>query len=96
VPDPIKEYERTLYKDMKEFKKLVIKPEMLIKAKQGSGRVLRTEKDTGCIAFLDIRAGINGAYRNPLLCALPECPVTDDIHEVVRFFKAVKALDYFL
>jgi ATP-dependent DNA helicase DinG len=96
VPDPIKEYERTLYKDMKEFKKLVIKPEMLIKAKQGSGRVLRTEKDTGCIAVLDIRAATNGPYRRDLLNALHDCFVTDDINDVENFFNAVKSPEYFL
>jgi ATP-dependent DNA helicase DinG len=96
VPDPISEYERTLYDDLDDFKEAVIKPEMLIKSKQGAGRVIRTEKDTGCIAVLDVRAGKNGAYRDPLLGTLPDCYVTDDINDVEEFFKVIKTPEYFM
>ena len=95
VPDTISEYEQTLYKDMREYKELVIKPEMLIKNKQGSGRLLRTETDTGVIALFDCRVNEDGAYRECVLAALPECRVTNDIYDVEDFFTTNKSPDYF-
>jgi ATP-dependent DNA helicase DinG len=66
VPDPIGEYEQTLYKDMFEYKSKVVVPEMLVKLKQGFGRLIRTETDTGVIAILDSRAAL-GLPRNEVL-----------------------------
>ena len=95
VPDPIGEYEQTLYSDLSEYKDRVVVPEMLIKLKQGFGRLIRTETDTGVVAILDSRAGIGGAYRDRVLDALPDCRVTSDIAEIEGFIKAKKAPDYF-
>ena len=95
VPDPIGEYERTLYGSMHEYKNRVIVPEMLIKLKQGFGRLIRMETDTGVVAILDSRVNSNGAYRGNVLDALPECYVTDDITQVKRFIKAKKQIEYF-
>jgi len=95
VPDPIGEYEQTLYKDISEFKARVVVPEMLIKLKQGFGRLIRTETDTGVVAILDSRVNSGGAYRTRVVRALPDCRVTADIAEVERFFKAKKPLEYF-
>ena len=94
VPDPIGEYERTLYKDMDEYIEQAIKPDMLIKSKQGHGRLIRTEFDTGVVAFLDCRVALNGAYRRCLLAALPDCEVTDSISRVEDFYREMKAPDY--
>jgi len=96
VPDPIRDYEQTLYRDMSAYKESVIKPEMAIKLKQGAGRVLRTETDTGCIAILDSRANTSGAYHDYILNALPKCQVTDKIEQVERFFREVKPTSYFV
>jgi Rad3-related DNA helicase len=95
VPDPISEYEQTLYKDMDEYKRFVIVPEMLIKLMQGFGRLIRTETDTGVVAILDCRVGLYGAYRIESLSALPGCNVTAQIRDVERFIKAKKPQDYF-
>ena len=95
VPDPIGEYEQTLYKDMDEYKTLVVVPEMLIKLKQGSGRLIRTEKDTGCVAILDSRVNLNGAHRKRTLDALPKCRVTADIAEIERFIREKKPPEYY-
>ena len=95
VPDPIGEYEQTLYRDINEYKHLVIVPEMLIKLKQGFGRLIRTEKDTGCIAILDSRVNIYGSYRRRVLTALPGCRVTADINDIKIFLRAKKPSDYF-
>lgn len=95
VPDPISEYERTLYENMAEYIWQVIVPDMLIKLKQGHGRLIRLVTDTGVVALLDIRAGVNGVYRLPVLEALPDCVVTDKLSDVEAFYLAVKAPEYF-
>jgi|GEM_PF-85739 len=95
VPDPISEYEQTLYASMQEYKRCVIVPEMLIKLKQGFGRLIRTEKDSGAVAILDCRVNKSGLYRNCVLNALPDCRVTDSISDVKHFITSKKAPDYF-
>ncbi len=95
VPDPIGEYEQTLYKNINEYKTRVVVPEMLIKLKQGFGRLIRTETDTGVVAILDSRVGIDGTYRSRVLDALPDCPVTAEIEDISAFMQTRKSLDYF-
>ncbi|MCL2222401.1 MAG: ATP-dependent DNA helicase [Oscillospiraceae bacterium] len=94
-PDPINEYERTLYDSERDFKDNVIIPDMLIKTLQGSGRGVRTETDTCVIAICDCRVDENGAYRGIVLSALPDYPVTDSISEVESFFDEKKTKKYF-
>jgi ATP-dependent DNA helicase DinG len=95
VPDPVSEWERTLYRDVDEYRNLVVAPEMLIKLKQGHGRLIRTETDTGVVAILDSRANTRGAYRGRVLAALPCCRVTSSIGDVDRFMLEKKPPAYF-
>jgi ATP-dependent DNA helicase DinG len=96
VPDPIGEYELSLYGgDMRKYKNAVIVPDCMIKSKQGFGRCFRVETDTGVIAFLDCRANERGAYRGRLLAALPACGVTSSVADVKNFFIANKPPAYF-
>ncbi|MCL2342874.1 MAG: ATP-dependent DNA helicase, partial [Firmicutes bacterium] len=95
VPDPVSEWERTLYAGMDEYKAKVIVPDMLVKLKQGFGRLIRTETDTGVVAILDSRANSNGAYRRRVLAALPPCGVTDRVERVERFLREKKSAAYF-
>jgi len=95
VPDPVGEWERTLYESLDEYKAKVVVPEMLIKLKQGFGRLIRTERDSGCVAILDSRINMGGAYRGRVLAALPPCRVTSDITEVDRFMRNIKPAAYF-
>jgi len=96
VPDPISEYERTLYNGMGEYKELVIKPDMLIKTKQGAGRPIRTETDTAVIAFIDSRMAQDEAYREYVLDGMPDCEVTDDMKVVEGFILLKKSPEYYL
>jgi len=96
VPDPISEYEQTLYSDMDEYKEKVIVPEMIIKLKQGFGRLIRTETDTGAVAILDSRVSNKGSYRDRVLNALPGCDVTFEIGAVKDFISAKKTPEYFI
>jgi ATP-dependent DNA helicase DinG len=95
VPDPLMEYEQTQYPDFADYRGKVLVPEMLIKLKQGFGRLIRNETDTGIVAILDSRAGLHGAYRERVLDALPACEVTDSISDVGEFIKAKKPSEYF-
>jgi ATP-dependent DNA helicase DinG len=95
VPDAISEYERKQYSNFPAYLNSVLVPEMLIKLKQGFGRLIRQETDTGVVAILDCRANSRGAYRARVLAALPDCPVAADINEVSGFFKAKKQPGYF-
>jgi ATP-dependent DNA helicase DinG len=93
-PDPISEYERTLYPDFGAYFDAVIFPDMVIRLRQQFGRLLRTEKDTGCVAIIDCRISTNGRFRNRTLYALPDCPITNDITVLNNFLRFVKPLGY--
>jgi ATP-dependent DNA helicase DinG len=95
VPDPISEYEKSQYADFREYREDVLIPEMLIKLKQGFGRLIRTETDSGVVALLDCRANENGAYRNAVIAALPDCCVTSDISGIEPFLRTRKPAEYF-
>jgi ATP-dependent DNA helicase DinG len=96
VPDPISEWERSLYVGLDDYKDAVIVPEMLVKLKQGFGRLIRNESDTGVCAILDSRANKNGRYRKRILLSLPPCPVSADIIDVEAFMKDNKQPAYFI
>ena len=95
VPDPISDYEHTLYDSFEEYKKHAIIPDMLVKLMQGFGRLIRNEQDTGVVVIMDSRVREGGAYREFVLNALPRCPVTSNINAVKDFFNKRKAPDYF-
>lgn len=95
VPDPISEYERTLFGSLKDYINSVIVPEMLVKLKQGFGRLIRTETDTGVVALLDFRIWDGRAYRSKFLRSLPNCKITSDVAEVTSFIQLKKPPTYF-
>ena len=95
APDPISEYEISLCKDFDEYLETALKPDMLIKLKQGYGRAIRLESDTAVIAILDSRVSIYGVYRDYVLNGLPRCYLTSRISEVNGFFRVKKSVEYF-
>jgi ATP-dependent DNA helicase DinG len=96
VPDPIDKYNSSLYSEIKAYKEEVIIPKMLIKLKQGVGRLIRTETDTGVVAILDSRVGVHGNYRGKVLDALQDFDVTSDMNHVSYFIRCKKDKKYFL
>jgi len=96
VPDPIGDYERELCGDMETYKARAVVPDMLVKLKQGYGRLIRSEYDTGVCAILDSRANNRGAYRQRVLSALPKCNVTSNYKAVRDFYLDKKPTAYFL
>ncbi|MDL2293385.1 ATP-dependent DNA helicase [Ruminococcaceae bacterium OttesenSCG-928-D13] len=95
VPDPITEYEQSLYPNMAAYKDSVVLPDMLVKLKQGFGRLIRTETDSGVVALLDCRAREGAPYREQVLRALPSCRVTGNMQDVGTFLRTKKAPGYF-
>jgi ATP-dependent DNA helicase DinG len=96
APDPIGEYEKALYGGMEAYKAKALVPDMLVKLKQGFGRLIRTETDTGICAILDWRARRGAAYHSRVLAALPSCRMTDCIVDVERFIAEKKQPGYFI
>ena len=94
APDPINEYERAKYADMVDFKRRYIIPEMLIKLKQGFGRLIRTVKCSGVVAILDCRVGKHGSCRRRIIETLPKCHITDSISIVEQFYRYMKPAEY--
>ncbi|VDN47249.1 ATP-dependent DNA helicase DinG [Petrocella atlantisensis] len=95
IPDPISEYERTMYASMDDYINAVVVPQMLIKLKQGIGRLIRKETDTGVISILDARATKGAKYHEAVLQALPDYTVVDSTLEIEQFLREKKKKEYF-
>lgn len=94
-PDARQEQERARYPSLSDFIRTVVIPDMQIKLRQGFGRAIRQETDTCVAAILDERATRGGRYHRAVMEALPELPVTGDVHRVERFIRKVKPKEYF-
>ena len=86
-------YEKTLYDDFYGYLNEVIVPGMLIKLRQWIGRGIRRESDTCVFSILDSRA--NYRYKEDILAALPDMPVTHKLSDVKRFITVKKPGAYF-
>lgn len=93
TPGPVSEYERSLNENFYSYLSERIVPDMLIKLRQWIGRGIRRETDTCVFSILDNRAA--GRYKNDILAALPDMPVTHRIEDVGRFISENKTDTYF-
>ena len=96
IPDPVSDYERQQYPNLRDYINAEVSPEMQKKPRQGFGRAIRTEQASCVVASLDERAGIGGKYHDAALAALPTCPITEKIEDVQQFIREQKRPDYFL
>jgi ATP-dependent DNA helicase DinG len=89
VPDPIVEYK--MRKTECPLMDVAV-PEMIIKLKQGVGRLIRSSEDKGIVSILDPRVSKsqNTAYREDTLASLPEKNITEDITELEEFWNRIK------
>lgn len=69
-------------------------PSMLIKLRQGVGRLIRCESDTGVVSILDSRATLK-AYSAKIGQALHKYPLVDTTDEIRNFMENVKSEEYF-
>lgn len=85
VPDPVMQYRVKSSKN--PFMDIYV-PEMIIKLKQGIGRLIRTETDKGIIAILDSRLSEESArqYRQTVFDALPIKNRTNRLDVVEEFY----------
>lgn len=85
--DPITEYKVSISKD--SFNDIML-PEMLIKLRQGTGRLIRSETDKGILSILDSRLSkkYHKHYRDAVLSSLPFKTITDSLEVVDSFCKA--------
>lgn len=86
VPEPIIDYKiKAADNGLME----VLVPEMIIKLKQGIGRLIRSDKDFGIVSIIDSRVGenSNALYKSVIWESLPIKNRTSDINEVAEFYK---------
>lgn len=94
VPDPILNDKKNRFlqsgKNGQDYVNEVIVPEMLIKLRQGIGRLIRKEDDRGIITILDSRIAnkSKSKYKNTVRKSLPVMP-TDDIKDLEVFSKEI-------
>lgn len=69
-------------------------PNMLIKLRQGVGRLIRCESDTGVVSILDPRA-ISKSYSVKIGQALHKFPKVDSAQEIESFMRGVKDEEYY-
>lgn len=98
LPFPIRsivlEERKNECKDTKEFIENFCIPNMLIKLRQGVGRLIRCETDTGLISILDPRA-TGMAYSEYVDEVMKKYQKIYSIEEIENFFKKVKSKEYF-
>ncbi len=80
---------------MGEFIHTYAVPQMIIKLRQGAGRLIRNETDTGVLAILDARVMGNDSYYKRVMSAIGKYPVVSSVEEVADFIRTVKDDKYF-
>ncbi|WP_249923529.1 ATP-dependent DNA helicase [Paenibacillus odorifer] len=84
--DPVYEYKASLAKDPL---KGVFVPDMLLRLRQGTGRLIRSETDLGVLSILDSRLSVAAKkdYRDKVLGSLPFKKVIEDFRVLEKFVK---------
>lgn len=88
VPDPIIEYKRN---NCEDFLMEVSVPLMIVKLRQGVGRLIRKQEDKGIVAILDPRISDSSKrrYKTVVFNSLPIKRRTNDIEKVEKFWTKV-------
>lgn len=95
IPDPITSYERSQHINQDAFLNEILVPRMLMKLKQGVGRLIRSEEDTGVVSILDSRSNLYGRYKDEVIKALPDCRVVNEKYEIKRYLNRKKDCSFF-
>jgi ATP-dependent DNA helicase DinG len=85
VPEPIIDYKTNICQDgLME----VLVPEMIIKLKQGIGRLIRNENDFGIVSIIDSRVGekSKAKYKQMIWDVLPIKNKTSNFDEIKKFY----------
>lgn len=92
VPEPIIDYKISICQDgLME----VLVPEMIIKLKQGIGRLIRSKKDFGIISIIDSRVGEKSTakYKQRIWDALPIKNRTSNFNEIEEFYNSLSWIE---
>lgn len=92
VREPIIDYKYSLCKDgLME----VSVPEMVIKLKQGIGRLIRSENDKGIVSIIDSRVGekSNAPYKDIIWESLPIKRKTNDMEVLREFYYSIMTVN---
>lgn len=95
VPSPIMEHKKKDFLSLLGFIDSYAFPVMIARLRQGLGRLIRSETDTGVVAILDYRASRYGKYHRRVLDSIPSYTLVGSIDEVQAFIKSVKNSEYF-
>lgn len=95
VPSPIMEYKKKDYSTLSQFIDRYAFPVMVARLRQGLGRLIRGENDTGVVAILDSRAGRHGKYHERVMASILDYTLVDSLEEIKEFIKEVKPVEYF-
>lgn len=89
VPDPIYNKKMEKYNNHSSGVMNVMVPEMVLKLKQGIGRLIRNETDYGIVSILDPRVGdkSKSPYKNIVWDAIPIKNKTTDLDIVKKFYE---------
>lgn len=89
VPEPIIDYKCHLSGDKHLMEVLV--PEMIIKLKQGIGRLIRNQTDKGIVSIIDSRVGekSKAPYKQIIWESLPIKRKTNDFSQIEDFYHTV-------
>lgn len=79
---------------MHNFVRTYAVPEMIIKLRQGAGRLIRTESDTGVLSILDVRA-VRSFYAGSVQKALLPYPQVSSVDDIEHFIRSTKPPKYF-
>lgn len=87
-PEPVLSYK---VKQAEDGMRDVLVPEMIIRLKQGIGRLIRSETDTGIVSIIDPRIGdkANSPFRNVVWDSLPIKRKTGSLKELKAFYDSV-------
>ncbi|MEA4822143.1 MAG: ATP-dependent DNA helicase [Erysipelotrichales bacterium] len=87
LPFPVKDIVIELKTEKLQYESSfdILQPEMIIKLRQGVGRLIRSVNDVGAVAILDSRA--SDKYYKIIKASLPECKEVDSINEIGKFSK---------
>ena len=99
LPFPIRsatmEHKKQESDGVSDFISNYVVPEMLVKLRQGAGRLVRSESDTGVISILDARAAHGAPYEVDVKIALQQYPKAYSVKEIAEFMHSVKSEEYF-
>lgn len=95
VPSPIMEYKKRDFLSLSQFIDRYAFPVMIARLRQGLGRLIRSETDTGVVAILDYRASRLGKYHRRVLDSILGYTQAATVDEVRDFIRKVKPAEYF-